>query len=487
MDTAADFEKSDSEDNENDDNSAEILKNIGDLEEALNKAYSLSEEIHSDWSSSINQTLLRKTIKELSTFLVAPLPIISYSPLVPEDKTLKDLASSVDFLMKEIKSIKRIPDIIQKTIPSQVEKSSEVKKTQTKKGPAPSPSSYAAAAASQKKTPAKPELKKEAPVNLITAPNRQIVIILKEKKGKISVDYKSLNQLNGKLRSAGTKAEIIAVSQSSAGNLLLNTREGDNAENLLTHRDLIVSHIFLSKTPDVTVRVNNKLFEFKIDHALRIDPYTNDHIPAEKIWEAAQEVDSMLKTSKLIIPPRWLGDKREGVAKGSILAAVGTEEEREKILATRQSCAFRGIIKFSKYVEKKKICYCASCGMMNHLTWTCRQKRCLSCTSTDHSTETHPEEIALKCITCKGNHHATDRSCPTRIARLSGRRPASNAKRAPNTKTNPPIPNSSGTAGTNNFTIHTNKKGKGKAPPTTPIPAPDFDSLSQKIMVIDDE
>lgn len=284
---------------------------------------------------------------------------------------------------------------------------------------------------------------------------------------------------------AGTKAEIIAVSQSSAGNLLLNTREGDNAENLLPHRDLIVSHIFPSETPDITVRVNNKLFEFRINHALRIDPYTNKHITAKRVWEAVQEVDSMLKSSKLVIPPRWLGDKREGVAKGSILAAVGSEEEREKILATRQSCAFRGIIKFSKYVKRKKIRYCASCGMMNHLTWTCRQKRCLLCTSLEHSSETHPEEVALKCITCKGNHQATDKSCPTCIAKLSGRKPVSNAKRPPNSKTNPPIPNSNGTVGVDTFTIHTNKKGKGKAP--QPIPAPNFSDSPQKIMEVNNE
>ncbi|SRR5258708_3506790 len=42
---------------------------------------------------------------------------------------------------------------------------------------------------------------------------------------------------------------------------------------------------------------------------------------------------------------------------------------------------------------------------------SCRQPRCLLCTSKTHDTEDHPQEERLSCINCKGEHLSNHKEC----------------------------------------------------------------------------
>lgn len=274
------------------------------------------------------------------------------------------------------------------------------KKPKTRKLPAPGPTP-AKAAPSPPLPPAKPS---------------QVVLILKEKRGRIPVDLKSLDALNTKLAQAGCKEKILAITQSSNGNPIIHTSERGNPELILPHADLIIASILPdpTSTPTVEARINQKYFEFRIDNALRVDPYSGALISTTRIWEAAQATNAFLASTTLAAPPRWLGDKREGVAHGSILTAVTSEDVYNKIIATTQAYAFGSKLLFSSFKAKKRPRYCGSCGSLQHSTWLCKQPRCFKCTSTEHDTNNHPDDLPEKCVNCKGQHHATHHECPSR-------------------------------------------------------------------------
>ena len=49
---------------------------------------------------------------------------------------------------------------------------------------------------------------------------------------------------------------------------------------------------------------------------------------------------------------------------------------------------------------------------------SCRQPRCILCSSKTHHTDKHPPDEKLKCVNCKGEHLSNHKACNTRWIRL---------------------------------------------------------------------
>src|SRR5260370_29111096 len=66
------------------------------------------------------------------------------------------------------------------------------------------------------------------------------------------------------------------------------------------------------------------------------------------------------------------------------------------------------------YKERPQVFQCTKCGMYSHHTSSCRQPRCMVCSSKSHDTEDHLMTEAVKCVNCKGDHLSDHKACNTR-------------------------------------------------------------------------
>src|SRR5260370_19869646 len=74
--------------------------------------------------------------------------------------------------------------------------------------------------------------------------------------------------------------------------------------------------------------------------------------------------------------------------------------------------------------------------MFSHRTSSCRQPRCITCSSKTHNTEDHPANEKPRCVNCKGDHPSDHKACNTRQIRL-GLKPIPTAHNKPQGKTGP--------------------------------------------------
>lgn len=422
------------EDANNGQSDAEILEDLNRvdlLEDYLGKIKDIASKLPSDYYDTVNQSLLVSTLVVLEDIVLKKDDDASNSR-----NMIRLLAQRVEDAAREVSdvkaSVKSIKDAQHKDSLLSILSHPPSHSTPTP-NPVPTPNhtqnkpgkaSYAQKANEAKSkhaapTPPKAATKPATKPNLINAPNHQAVLVLKEKRGRITVDFKSIVALNATLKSAGAKAEILAISQSLAGNLILNTREDDKADELIAYRDIIVNHLFPNPSAPIIskMQVRCDYFEFKINYCPLVNPFNNEPFTAAETWKTIQDNDRSLRSTPLLVPPRWLKEPQEGAHKGTIVATVGSQDTLDRILATKETCAYGSVVKFSPYVKRRTVRYCGHCGSMNHLTWKCTKHSCTKCTSTEHTEEGHPNDVTEKCINCKGPHHATYSKCPLRLAR----------------------------------------------------------------------
>src|SRR5260370_25474457 len=70
------------------------------------------------------------------------------------------------------------------------------------------------------------------------------------------------------------------------------------------------------------------------------------------------------------------------------------------------------------YEERPQVFQCTNCGMYSHHMSSCRQPRCMVCSSKSHDTEDHPAAEGPRCVNCKWDHPSDHKACNTRHIQL---------------------------------------------------------------------
>jgi hypothetical protein len=129
--------------------------------------------------------------------------------------------------------------------------------------------------------------------------------------------------------------------------------------------------------------------------------------------------------------PRWLA-KREKLENAHLLPphqryatiafVVGSEEERQRLLAQKQLSIAGRTVYLTKYHDISQSTQCQSCFKLGHNREMCRDRGCKLCAE-PHYTKDHPSCLDCKltgrlcghqkprCINCRGEHIATSRKC----------------------------------------------------------------------------
>ena len=114
--------------------------------------------------------------------------------------------------------------------------------------------------------------------------------------------------------------------------------------------------------------------------------------------------------------PCWLGNEETICAKEftSIMIDLTNKQDRDNLLKTAWLKLFNINCTITPYEERLQVFQCTKCSMYSHWMSSCRQPRCMLCSSKTHNTDEHPSEEKLKCINCKGDHPSNHKLCNTR-------------------------------------------------------------------------
>ena len=109
----------------------------------------------------------------------------------------------------------------------------------------------------------------------------------------------------------------------------------------------------------------------------------------EELWTYLPEYRNM----KQWRVPRWLGLEEYIHAKNfaSIVIDLANDEDRNTLLSLKRIQLFNANCTISPYEERTQVFQCNKCRMFSHHMVSCRQPRCLICTSKCQSTTLHIE------------------------------------------------------------------------------------------------
>ncbi len=114
--------------------------------------------------------------------------------------------------------------------------------------------------------------------------------------------------------------------------------------------------------------------------------------------------------------PHWLGNDETIRAKdfASIVINLTNKQDRDILLEIAHIKLFNYNCTITPYEERPQVFQCTKCGMYSHCTSSCKQPRCMVCSSKEHDMEEHPPSEGPKCINCKQDHPSDHKACNTR-------------------------------------------------------------------------
>ncbi|KAF8312783.1 hypothetical protein DL93DRAFT_2081716 [Clavulina sp. PMI_390] len=135
---------------------------------------------------------------------------------------------------------------------------------------------------------------------------------------------------------------------------------------------------------------------------------------------------------ELAAPPRFMipHEKSDRAATGTIMISFTSADCAEVLLTKRflwvhcERCPIR------RFDDRPPVHHCSTCHSTKHRddSKKCQGPRCEHCGDTKHTSDDHPEDTALKCINCGGNHTTRDRVCPARRAQNAEKKTSNSNK-----------------------------------------------------------
>ncbi|KAF8297401.1 hypothetical protein DL93DRAFT_2161230 [Clavulina sp. PMI_390] len=109
-------------------------------------------------------------------------------------------------------------------------------------------------------------------------------------------------------------------------------------------------------------------------------------------------------------------DKWEQAEHASFLINLTSREVADELLRVQRVYIDGRAHKVRPFSDRRPILYCSVCSSRSHLDGSkqCPGHRCEICSAEDHTSATHPNATAPKCINCAGPHPSRDRACPAR-------------------------------------------------------------------------
>ncbi|KAF9516763.1 hypothetical protein BS47DRAFT_1390358 [Hydnum rufescens UP504] len=223
-------------------------------------------------------------------------------------------------------------------------------------------------------------------------------------------------------RSMASKVTVMAVMFSMSGNVIAIAGPGNEATDLTNFADIIVRAIDPEFIPErIESHGDTQRFKVKLDRVPTYNAHGNRTTPQE-IHEATKWSYPDFKEMTQAAPPAWLGSE-ENIAKQRTASVVFsfTKIDEAKQFRAQHTIFILGMpCHTAPYEERPRPIYCGRCGSLSHREFMCKGDCCQTCTSPDHTTAEHPEEIKPKCINCSREHEAKSRDCD-RLAKILGR------------------------------------------------------------------
>jgi hypothetical protein len=237
--------------------------------------------------------------------------------------------------------------------------------------------------------------------------------------------------INAALRNAKapTNVAIVTVRKIMSGNLMLKPSPHTSAQELLPHLDLIHEAARTVNPSLLPPRLNEKWYKLAV-HGIPTDHYPDTEEGMQRLQEDIEQSNGPLTLAQ---PPHYMShpDKRAGRTASSVVIAVRTQEELNKLKRNKVTVLFEPR-KVTDYFTARSIDQCRRCQQLGHHQATCRNNSgpiCSFCAG-NHPTEKHqcPEcpnrlgkscpHTAHKCSNCTaaGNtdteHVAFNPRCP---------------------------------------------------------------------------
>jgi hypothetical protein len=230
------------------------------------------------------------------------------------------------------------------------------------------------------------------------------------------------NAINAALKTASNSAAVVAsVRLTARKNLLLTTTERFSADFLLQHTDAWKAAIQVTCKGMQTQEEQIQVVAHKV--------YMHEAF-VSSTTELKAEIESF-NNVKIQGNPRWLA-KREKLENAhllpphqryaSIAFVVGSEEERQRLLAYKQLSIAGRTVYLTKYHDISPRTQCQNCFKLGHNKEMCKNRGCKLCAK-PHYTKDHQSCADCKligrlcehqkpcCINCQEEHTATSRRC----------------------------------------------------------------------------
>jgi hypothetical protein len=230
------------------------------------------------------------------------------------------------------------------------------------------------------------------------------------------------NAINAALKTISNSAVVVAnVRLTARKNLILTTTEEFSADFLLQHTAIWKSAVPVTckgmQTQEEWIQVvahkvymHDGFISSTAELKAEIETFNNVVIKGNPRWLVKQE---KLDTAHLLSPHQRFA---------SIVFEVGSEEERQRLLARRQLSIAGRIVYLAKYQDISATTQCQSCFKLGHNQEMCRRRGCKLCAG-PHYTKDHASCTECKitgrlcqhqkpcCVNCQGEHVATSRKC----------------------------------------------------------------------------
>ena len=223
-------------------------------------------------------------------------------------------------------------------------------------------------------------------------------------------------------RGAKESIKIMAIMYSMTGNVVAIAAPGCQGADLMGYEEAIVEAIDPDFHPDLTTsHVDTQRFKVKLDRI----PTHNAHGTRTTTQELEQAITWSFKAfedMKQAAPPAWLGPEAELAKQRTASVVFSFANVDDALLFKKQRTIFvLGMpCTTAAYEERPRPIYCGYCGSLSHREMSCKGECCQICTSVDHQTTEHPEDMKPKCINCGQEHSARSRDCD-RLAKILGR------------------------------------------------------------------
>lgn len=252
---------------------------------------------------------------------------------------------------------------------------------------------------------------------------RQIILSTEdERKAEAICPLAQRNAINNALKQqASSKPVIASVKLSAKKNIILTTTEDFTADFLLKHAE---SWKLAMQAPCTKVQKQENWAQV-VAHGV----YMHDSFLASTA-NLKEEIETF---NNITIKgnPRWLlkREKREiahtlpqAQRYASIVFAVESEEERQKLLRKRQISVAGRVVYLQKFQDITPKTQCYSCYKLGHNSEMCRSRGCKFCNephfTKDHASCTECKLIGrrcrhqkLCCRNCQKEHVATNKDC----------------------------------------------------------------------------